>query len=426
VFGAPARLPRAQRIVAAGLVSIAAAAALQLVPLTRETILAMSPATDRLLLRYDLLYASQAAAGAGTHALSIDPPRTALGLIFLAAFSLMMLATACTLSHSGLLRLVRGLIVLGVVLALIGIIQKPLYRGKIYGFWTPMSGGSPFGPFVNRNHFAGWMLMTLPLAIGYFCRCVIGAANRMTQPDLRRRVLWFAGGGGNETVLSGVAVLVMAVSLLFTLSRSAFVGFVAALGLFAWMAVRRSRSRATAAIVGGSLALIALTATAWVGAGLIQDRFGSEEMTHLSGRIGAWRDAWHVAREFPIAGTGLNTYGAAMLFHQTSDLAHHYSEAHSDYLQLAAEGGFLLGVPVLFTVLAIAIALRARLRAIIIEGGEYWIQVGAMVGLFAIALQEAVDFSLQMPGNAALFAVLGGVALASPRSRRGRSPQFQC
>jgi O-antigen ligase len=392
------------------------AAGLQLVPLGRETLLALSAATDRLLRNYDLLYSSHAAAGNPAHPLSIDPARTVLGLIFLASFASLMLATARTLTASGLLYLVRGIVILGVVLALIGIIQKPLYSGKVYGFWTPLSGGSPFGPFINRNHFAGWMLMALPLAIGYFCRSVTGAAVRMTQPDLRWRVLWLAGGAGSETVLAGVAGLVMAVALVFTLSRSAFVGFVAALCVFAWLAVRRARSRAAAAVVGGSLALIALTATAWVGAGLIQARFGSGEMTDLSGRIGAWR----IAREFPLAGTGLNTYGAATLFYQTSDLTHHYSEAHSDYLQLAAEGGILLGLPVVFTVAAFAIAIRGRLRAIIVEGGEYWIQVGAMVGLFAIALQELVDFSLQMPGNAVLFAVLAGIALRSPASRTRR------
>jgi len=41
----------------------------------------------------------------------------------------------------------------------------------------------------------------------------------------------------------------------------------------------------------------------------------------------------------------------------------------------------------------------------------YWIRVGAVTGLVSIALQETVDFSLQMPGNAALFAVICGMAV---------------
>jgi hypothetical protein len=47
----------------------------------------------------------------------------------------------------------------------------------------------------------------------------------------------------------------------------------------------------------------------------------------------------------------------------------------------------------------------------------YWLRAGASAGLLAIALQETLDFSLQMPGNAALFATLCGVALHDARAR---------
>ena len=56
----------------------------------------------------------------------------------------------------------------------------------------------------------------------------------------------------------------------------------------------------------------------------------------------------------------------------------------------------------------------------------YWIRGGAVIGLLAIALQETVEFSLQMPGNAVLFAVLCGIALHRSPARRagfaGRDP----
>jgi hypothetical protein len=41
----------------------------------------------------------------------------------------------------------------------------------------------------------------------------------------------------------------------------------------------------------------------------------------------------------------------------------------------------------------------------------YWIRAGVVTALVAISLQEAVDFSLQMPGSAALFAVICGIGL---------------
>ena len=48
----------------------------------------------------------------------------------------------------------------------------------------------------------------------------------------------------------------------------------------------------------------------------------------------------------------------------------------------------------------------------------WWLRRGAVTGLIAIALQETVEFSLQMPGNAVLFALLCAVALHRPQQHR--------
>jgi hypothetical protein len=41
--------------------------------------------------------------------------------------------------------------------------------------------------------------------------------------------------------------------------------------------------------------------------------------------------------------------------------------------------------------------------------------MGAVTALIAIALQSSVEFSLQMPGNAAFFAVVAGLAIHDGR-----------
>ncbi len=47
-----------------------------------------------------------------------------------------------------------------------------------------------------------------------------------------------------------------------------------------------------------------------------------------------------------------------------------------------------------------------RLRSDEDDHATYRIRAGAVTGLVAIAIQELVDFSLQMPGNMVMFAVL--------------------
>ena len=51
--------------------------------------------------------------------------------------------------------------------------------------------------------------------------------------------------------------------------------------------------------------------------------------------------------------------------------------------------------------------------------------LGAVTGLVAIAFQEIVEFSLQMPGNAAFFTVLCAVAVrrAAVKGARDRDPR---
>src|SRR6185295_10545194 len=86
-----------------------------------------------------------------------------------------------------------------------------------------------------------------------------------------------------------------------------------------------------------------------------------------------------------------------------------------DYVQLLAEGGLALGLAV---ALALLIVLRISLRRLIEEAVSdspaFWLRLGAILGLVAIGIQECFDFSLQLPGNAVLSALLVAMAVYGP------------
>jgi len=158
------------------------------------------------------------------------------------------------------------------------------------------------------------------------------------------------------------------------------------------------------------VAFVVVLSVAWIGTSTISERFSSANWTELNERRGAWGDAIAIAAQYPRTGTGFNTYGVATLFYQHYDLEQHYAQAHNDYLQLAAEGGLLLAIPAAACIVLFAASVRRRFKQET-SVSTYWIRVGAVTGLCAIALQETVEFSLQMPGNAFLFVVLGAIAL---------------
>jgi O-antigen ligase len=392
-------------LAALGLVIVAVV--LQLLPLPAAALRELSPAAHAFLLSYDVQYAQRAIDS--RHALSIDPHQTRLGLAFLISYTLLLAGTARMLQRSSTQLLAGCIVTVGVLVGFIGIVQGTPRTKLIYGFWKPSTdAAAPFGPFVNKNHFAGFMLLVLPLALGWLMSIARGRAARGSRPGLRNRVLRLGEPETNQAALIVFACVVMAMALLLTFSRSGILCIVAGCAVGA-AAFGTSKARGTAVAVAWALTVPA-AAAAWIGIDRIAARFAQPEVVSLAGRIGIWKDTIRIVRDFWLFGSGLNTYGTATLFYQTTMPIFHLQEAHNDYLQIAAEGGLLVGVPVAVAIVMFAWDVRCRFRD---RESNYWIRAGAVTAIVAAALQATVDFSLQMPGNAALFAVLCGIAVHS-------------
>ena len=428
LLGLAAPAPAAGRFpaaVALGLGVVAAAAALQVVPLPEPVVARLSPA--RAAHDWPALYAAALpsapappAAGAASSTISIEPSRTVLGLAFAGGLSLLFLGAARALGAVRPSGLARGLIVLGVVVALAGIVQAAGGGPAVYGFWYPRKAETPTAPFINANHFAGWMLMALSVAVGYLGG---GAARalRGARPDWRGLTGWFGSREAAEIVLAGFAALVMALSIFVTRSVSGMACLAAALGAAAVCAFRRQVGRRRL-LMPAALAAVLGAAVLWAGVEAVGGEIGATWATAFDagGRVGIWRDTLRIVGDFPLAGTGLNTYGIAMLAYQTHGVDVRAVEAHNDYLQLAAEGGLLLGVPVVVAAGVFAREVRRRFREARDDTRTWWLRVGAVTGIAAVALQELVDFSLQMPGNAVLFVLL--MAMAAHRRAAAPTP----
>lgn len=426
------------RALLVALACLALASVLQLVPLPRDVRLALSPANETLLLEQDLEYAlaarmtgmaddgvtAQVPAALPDRALSINTDATARAVVLLGGLTLLLAGLTRLLNVTGVRGLAAGIVGFGVLLALIGIVQKAVLGDhaalgmKIYGFWAPRNIlTTPFGPFVNRNHFAGWMLMGVPLALGM----ALGYANRASRVlggRWRDAVLWLSSPDGGKLQMAGMALVIMGVALAMTRSRSGVAGFVLAMMVTGIVVGRRFGGRSRVMAIGGLVVVLA-TVFAWAGMSMKAGR-GADPSIEL--RRAIWTDSARVIRDFPLVGTGLNTFGTAMLSYQSRQRSTHFQEAHNDYLQVVVEGGALLAVPA-FAGLALLVAgIVRRFRARQDDTLTYWLRVGATTGLVAIGLQSLVEFSLQMPGNAVLAVVLMAVALHRPPARVARGP----
>jgi O-antigen ligase len=258
--------------------------------------------------------------------------------------------------------------------------------------------------------------MALPLTLALL---VAGIARSMAtiKPGVRHKVLWLSSPEANRLMLIGAAAGVMALALMLTMSRSGMAAFVVSIMITGWFVVRTLDNRSRRISAAACLVLLLVAVVLWTGPTVIASRFASSDWGEFNNRRGAWADAWSVVQDFPLTGTGLNTYWAASLFYQRHELASFFAQAHNDYLQVAAEGGLLLAIP---AVICLVLFVRDLRNAMHDQRGstEWWLRAGAVTSLVAIAIQESVEFSLQMPGNAALFAVV--CALGLQRGSVGR------
>lgn len=367
----------------------------------------VSPATVTLLSQYDLTFALTKGAA---HALSIDPSRTWTGLSLLVSFGIFWLGLTTVLDDRLIRKVLLSVIVIGLIVSLSAIVFTGNHSGKVYGFWQPRSPGSPFGPFVNRNHYAGWMLMSTLAGFGYF-GALLNDAMRARVRSWRERVIWLSTPEATRLIWVGIALIVMTLSVLLSMSRSGITCLALGFGAIGFVQGRKAFSGRMRAAFVCAVLVLGVASAAWAGVDTLATRFSAWQDDSLSGRVAVWRDARVLIGRFPLTGTGLNTFGVAMLFYQTTHLQELYAEAHNDYLQLAAEGGVLLVVPALVLVLFASRTAWRRLRDSAPGSTTSWIRTGAVIGLLAVALQDAGEFSLQMPGNAALFCVLAAIAL---------------
>jgi O-antigen ligase len=263
------------------------------------------------------------------------------------------------------------------------------------------------------------MLMALPIALGLFYDRLLRGLEWVSGRDNRIDIVNAPGFAG--LLLYGFASVLMGVSLVMTRSRSALGAFLVASLLASWLVLKRLRSvKARIVAVGAFVVLFGgVAARAGVDALFSKLTESSAGISSVGGRVGAWQDTARIIGDFPVTGTGFNTYGRAMVMYERSkDL--HFNEAHNDYLQILAEGGLLVGVPVAVALLIFARAIHRRFLEAPRDGTTYWVRIGSVIGLIAIALQSGVEFSLQMPGNAALFAVVAALAIHQSPNLRGR------
>jgi O-antigen ligase len=367
--------------------------------------------------------------------MDVEATRGAAAVIFF-LFVCFLIAANFFATRERLRQLANFLIVFGLVLAVFALVQHFTWEGRLFWFRPAPSSGMG-GPFVNRNHFAGYMEMLIPMAVAL-------ALSRAAR--------------GESRLFYGFAAAIMGVAEVASLSRGGIVSLTAGL-LF--VAAVRSRiehrgsrledrgsriehrasrledrgsriedresgtyvARARSSILCPLSSILAFRSSLlvlligaaiiagifWVGAdsGLAERLADSQGEPGPGSRSVIWSGTLTMIRAHPVLGVGLGAFETVYPIYGHGDGKSLIQFAHNDYLQALADGGLAAGA---LAVWFIIVTFRGFVRGLKLRDPLLRaLTLGAGAGIFAMLVHSLFDFNLQLPSNALLFLVLAAV-----------------
>jgi O-antigen ligase len=389
---------------------------LQLVPLPSFFVGWISPA--RLL---DPTLSSVAPGQWVWTTLSIYPHDSVLALLkFLAYLGAFLLAAYLFESRKRKSTLLRVLILLGCFEAVYGIVQYLTGWQKIFTYTKQFDLMEATGTYINRNHFAGLLELTLPFVVAsLYYSFQLWSEGRVadTEKASAPRV-----SSSSQSIFYMFVLLIMVIGVIFSRSRMGILVTLFSILFMFLAALVRLKVGRRAWMGGVFLFLFCVTAYGiWIGLDPVLLRFelmSESGYPQMEGRISNWGDALHLVRDYPVTGAGLGTFGLAFRHYQTGSVNFYVDHAHNDYLEFAADTG-LLGVALLF--LPILYLLLRMLIFFLTDPRRYRpaVTLGCIGSTLGMLIHSLTDFNLQIPANALIFAVVLGIGYKAVCVERG-------
>jgi O-antigen ligase len=348
--------------------------------------------------------AAAALLGSRARPISIYPAATASWIGFTGGLVAVALLAAPALGRRRTVMAAAWILVgAGTLVAVYGIVARTVFGPLLYGY-IAVPTVSPFGPFVNKNHFAGYVEMPALLALG------LG------------RGLWRqhapASGGGVPSpspaaLVAFGASVTMIMAVLLSLSRGGALGVVSGLAILAVVDYATARHRGplgkVLAPLGLGLLLVAIVALL---PGEVHERLSGmarrDDQSTLY-RVAIWKDSFRAWITSPALGQGLGAFADVIPRFKTSAGLLRVEHPENEPIELAVEGGL---IALLAAVTAAVLTFARSVRAI--RGHRDRVQrgivTGAWAGVAAVAVHGLVDFNLRIPSNALMAVTL--VALA--------------
>lgn len=259
------------------------------------------------------------------------------------------------------------------------------------------------GTFVNRNYFAGYLLMVIPLAIGYiFYR---ESFNENFSVAWYRRLSSLDG----KTYFMVFGVILMILGLLLSASRMGILSLLLSFTVVTIFFRNPERGQRLSKTPIFILAL-ALLWGALIGLDAVISRFFAVS-EGFKNRWEIWANTLQIIKNFPLLGSGLGTFAQVFPAYRSFHIEGLVTHAENDFLQLASETG-LVGMGLLIIAFSFLFYKAfSGIRKLSSEDQRRYIGIGGLVGILALLIHSMVERNMQVPANAFLFTFILALVL---------------
>lgn len=366
--------------------------------------------------------------------ISADPAASALSLLLGISYSLLfLLIISLFATRSRLLLLLAVLVVSGTMQAFYGTFMALSgFEWSLFGE-TISSKSVATGTFVNRNHFAGYIELTLACGIGLMM--ALRSTERWSWSSAIELVM------GPKARLR-LALVILVIALVMTRSRGGNVAFFTAmLAMSLLFIVRNKENRRRNILILLSLILIdTLVISQYFGLENLKDRLVNTrlvdsvktvEVNHVPVEVvqkaneirgQVIMDSVPLAMKNPIVGQGAGAFEVTYPQYADESVRLHFDHAHNDFLQFFIEYGAIGSTLLaLFVGWALYYALAAvwQTRSLFRNG----LGLGISMGIVSLMIHSFSDFNLQIPANAITFITLCAIAVLTQNHSRKRLQQ---
>jgi len=266
--------------------------------------------------------------------------------------------------------------------------------------------------FINRNHYATWQGLTLLCAIAWFHL-------RMGQPEGRPYALPDDRATRVEKfVLKAwqplTAILLMVTALVLTHSRGGFVATLAAVVALLLLLDSHAVVRKAAARVVVLSALAVCSLAFYLTSEVLLDRIDRTDITNEE-RVIVFDNVRRGIADNPWLGFGYGTFADSFRLYDRIESPVHYDRAHNTSL----ESLFELGLPAALALFAAIAGLALTCLRGVRRRHRDWAypSLGAAASVL-VGVHALLDFSLQIPAVAILYACIMGIGCAQSRTTR--------